>query len=517
MECVGRVRWSAPLVLLLILGGAQAAAPQGASPATPVPAVTGPIPVTPTSVPLMASSALQTVVDLPGAGYVEEEFFVSGRANVYDWAANGALSVRTAATPYTTRILLRRPADPQRFSGNVVVEIANGARGFDFNFAWGVSHDYFMENGDVFVVLTLAEGNLEGLKAFDAVRYAPLSMANPTLDETCVSGRGGGPPTPSTFEEGLRWDILSQVAALLKAARPGGPLAGFNVQRAYMTAYNPGEMVTYMAAIHPNARLANGDPVYDGYIQHRHPRPVRIRRCAPAPAADDPRQTLRNLGVPLIRVMPETDVITLSEFRREDSDAAGDRYRLYEVAGGSHADGWFYPFQPSVEVLKQVGSNYPYLASWPFHNQCEPEMLLMMTPINTYVLDAAFANLTRWVRDGVAPPRAARIEIENVGTPQARVARDESGNAVGGVRTPYVDVPIATYHTTSVGDGFCPEIGHKEPFDWARLNRLHGTPQNYAAKVAQSVDRLVQERWLTESDGRKITAEAASAVMSSSN
>ena len=517
MEGIGRARRSAPLVLLLIIGGAQAAAPQDAPAATPVPSVTGPIPVTLTSVPLMASSTLQTVVNLPGRGYVEEEFFVSGRANVYDWAANGTLSVRTPAAPYTTRMLLRRPADPQRFSGNVIVEIANGARGFDFNFVWGVSHDYFMENGDVFVVLTLAQGNLEGLKLFDPVRYAPLSMANPAPDESCASGRGGGAPTTSTFEEGLRWDILSQVAALLKAARPGGPLPGFNVQRAYMTAYNPGEMPTYMAAVHPRARLANGDPVYDGYIQHRHPRPVRIRRCAPAPAADDPRQTLPSLDVPLIRIMPETDVITLSRFRREDSDAPGDRYRLYEVAGGSHADGWFYPFQPSVEVLKKVGSNYPYLASWPFHNQCEPEMMLIMTPINTYVMDAAFANLTHWVRDGIAPPRAARIAIENVSTPQARVVRDESGNAVGGVRTPYVDVPIATYHTSSVGDTFCPEVGHLEPFGWARLNRLHGTPENYAAKVAQSVDRLVQERWLTESDGRKIKAESASVAVSSSN
>ena len=217
MECIGCVRWSAPLVLLLILGGAQAAAPQSAPTAITVPAVTGPIPVTPTSVPLMASSALQYVVDLSALGYVEEEFFVSGGANVYDWAANGALSVRTPAAPYTTRILLRRPADPGRFSGNVIVEIANGARRFDFNFAWGVSHAHFIENGDAFVVLTLQQANLEGLKAFDPVRYAPLSMANPTPDETCVSGRGGGPPTTSTFEEGLRYDILSQVAALLRA------------------------------------------------------------------------------------------------------------------------------------------------------------------------------------------------------------------------------------------------------------------------------------------------------------
>jgi len=60
---------------------------------TPVPiGVTGPIPVTADSYPLMASNKLQVVVDLPKAGYVEEEFFVSGRANVYDWAADGGVS-----------------------------------------------------------------------------------------------------------------------------------------------------------------------------------------------------------------------------------------------------------------------------------------------------------------------------------------------------------------------------------------------------------------------------------------
>jgi hypothetical protein len=510
MNRLARVPRFTVLALVLVFAAhAAAARAQNAPTLVPVPSAKGPIPVTADSYPLMASAKLQTVVDLGRAGYVEEEFFVSGRANVYDWAADGRLTVRTPGAPYTTRILLRRPSDPRRFSGNVIVEIANAARRFDFNFTWGVSHDHFLENGDAFVVVTLAQGNLEGLKAFDAARYSALSMANPTPDEACAApGRAGGPPQTSTFEDGLQWDILSQVAALLKAAQPGGPMAGFTVQRAYMTAYD-GVQATYMAAIHPNARLAGGRPVYDGYIQHRHPALARIRRCAPAPAADDPRQTLRNLDVPLIRIIPETDVLTLYRFRRDDGDAPNDRYRLYEVAGGAHADGAFYPYQPSVADLKKIGSPYPYLAAWPFHNQCEPEMLLMKTPINTYVLDAAFANLTRWIRDGVAPPKAARLSVENGGTPQARVVKDQYGNAVGGVRTPYVDVPIATYHTTTKGETFCPELGRSDPLPWARLANAHGSPQNYARKVAQSVDRLVKERWLTESDGKKIKAEAA--------
>ena len=370
----------------------------------------------------------------------------------------------------------------------------------------------------MFVVLTLNQSNLEALKLFDPMRYAALSFANPTPDEACAVGRGGGAPQTSTSEEGLQYDILSQVAALLKAGRPGGPLAGFTVQRAYMTAYDAIQ-ANYMVGIHPLARLANGRPVYDGYVQHRNPTLGRLRRCGVLPAADDPRHIVRNVDVPVIRIVPETDVLTLYRFRRDDSDAPGDRYRLYEVAGGAHADGWFYPFQPSVEVLKKVGSPYPYLANWPFHNQCEPAMLTQTTPINTYVMDAAFANLTRWVKDGVAPPKAARISVENGGTPQARVVRDQYGNAVGGYRTPYLDVPTATYVTSAKGETFCPELGRTDPFSFARLVSAHGTPQNYVAKVTKSVDQLVKDRFLIESDGKKIKAEAGafSTVTTSSN
>ena len=125
------------------------------------------------------------------------------------------------------------------------------------------------------------------------------------------------------------------------------------------------------------------------------------------------------------------------------------------------------------------------------------------------MLDAAFANLTRWIKDGVAPPKAERIAIENAGTPQARVTLDKYGNGVGGYRTPYLEVPIATYSVSSKGETFCPELGRVDPFDWARLNALYGTPQNYATKVAQVTDRMVKERFITESDGKKMKAEAA--------
>src|SRR5215472_13576875 len=87
---------------------------------TPLPKVAGPIPVTADSYPFMAANRSTPAFDLSKAGYTEEEFIVSGTANVYDWTSDGALNVKTPNAPYGTRILLRRPSNPARFSGTVV-------------------------------------------------------------------------------------------------------------------------------------------------------------------------------------------------------------------------------------------------------------------------------------------------------------------------------------------------------------------------------------------------------------
>src|SRR4051794_6871642 len=94
-----------------------------AAPATgiPHPTVTGPIPVTASSHPFGAADHTLVPEDLRRIGYVEDEYFVSGTANVYEWPAPGPAVVRTPDAPYTTRILVRRPAKASRFSGNVVV------------------------------------------------------------------------------------------------------------------------------------------------------------------------------------------------------------------------------------------------------------------------------------------------------------------------------------------------------------------------------------------------------------
>lgn len=48
---------------------------------------------------------------------------------------------------------------------------------------------------------------------------------------------------------------------------------------------------------------------------------------------------------------------------------------------------------------------------------------------------------------------------------------------------------------------------YNEPFTWQRLETLYGSQGEYATNVAQSVERLVRERWLTASDGERVKAE----------
>ena len=59
----------------------------------PVPKITA-LPVTSDSYPFNAASRDLQALDLPKLGYSEQEFVVSGTADVYDWAADGSLMVK---------------------------------------------------------------------------------------------------------------------------------------------------------------------------------------------------------------------------------------------------------------------------------------------------------------------------------------------------------------------------------------------------------------------------------------
>jgi hypothetical protein len=469
--------------------------------ATPIPKVTGPVPVTSDSHPFLAATNDLPVLDLQKSGYVEEEFLIAGNANVYDWAADRTLSIRTAGAPYATRILVRRPADPARSSGAVIVEPLFPARGWDWSMMWGYSHDYWLEHGDVWVGVTLPAA-AAGLRKFNPARYASLSFANPAPNFPCTSGPGNA---VADTEDGLRWDMISQLGALLKSDAAGRPLAGFRVEALYLTSQG-GDLTTYMNAIQLRAILGSGRPVYDGYVAKAPFNVARISRCAAAPSPDDPRQKITNIGVPVIAVAAQGEVLGTYPWRRQDSDEPRDRYRLYEVAGAGHIDRSAYVGFPSMQDQAAAG-NAQGTPAWPFAARCDPEVPLMDAPTMSIAFNTAFARLDDWVRKGTPAPRASPIELKDAGTPQVSIVTDMFGRGVGGLRTPHIEVPVATYVTNSTGPGTCREMAHKIPLDWARLETLYGSYKSYATKVAEAVDRLVKERWLTEGDARRVSAE----------
>ena len=71
-----------------------------ATAATPVPEVEGPLPATEASHPFGGAKWQLRPQDLSDHGYVEEEYLISGTANVDEWGADNKAGVRTPDAPY---------------------------------------------------------------------------------------------------------------------------------------------------------------------------------------------------------------------------------------------------------------------------------------------------------------------------------------------------------------------------------------------------------------------------------
>ncbi len=484
--------------------------------AAPIPSVNGPIPVTKTSYPFNA--AKRTNQDLSKSGYVEEEFFVSGLANVYDFDSKGDVIVKTANAPYTTRILVRRPASADKFSGTVVVELLNPTGMYDLDAQWIFSRDHIMASNDIWVGITSKPVTVKALKTFDAERYKSLSWANPLpLDKTCPNPISFLPDTKPETENGLVWDIVSQVGALLKSEE--SPLKSFSIKMVLMTGYSQtgSYMVTYINFIRPldSAKLANGKPVYDGYlIGDGDGNATMLNQCSTPFPPKDPRIVIRPCAEPVISIVTQTSVGYSASARRPDSDSPADRYRRYEVPGSSHMGQKELSFWPSNEDSVKAGG----MARGKEHI-CEELKTYGFSDFPfDFFMNGGFANLKSWVQSGKAPVKVPLIKTKSVPDIPFPVAEtDKYGNAIGGLRSPYVDVPVATYYASSTPlipalAIVCWLSGYKVPFEKEMLNKLYPNRTIYINKVKKSVAGLVKNRLITEDDGQKIIEEAAEAA-----
>ena len=117
-------------------------------------------------------------------------------------------------------------------------------------------------------------------------------------------------------------------------------------------------------------------------------------------------------------------------------------------------------------------------------------------PQHHYVLQAAIAGLHDWVRTGATAPDAPPVELSEGNPPQ--LILDANGIAMAGVRTPWVDVPIA--RTSGIGvEGSVLSIlfGTGEPFDAATLARLYpGGAADYLERFTTSLDTAIRSGFL---------------------
>lgn len=465
-----------------------------------------PVPITATSKPFLASRE-----NLAAHGYVEEEFFLSGQARAYDWV-DGTLKIRAVSPPgpYTTRVLVRRPVDPKRFSGNIEVETLNASTGLDITTTMATSGDYIMQQGDVWVGVTSKPLTLQALKRFDPARYADLQWSNPTpVESRCEAPsiiplytmgapgtlKGYPPFSTAASEDGLVWDIYAQLGALLKSEHRGMLLPGFRKPHLFATGYSQSGLIqrTFISGFHSVMRLSDGGPIFDGYLIEVGPAMLRINQCSADILADDRRNRLPEIDVPVINIVSEGDMWLGAHTRQPDVVRPRAGLVTYEIAGASHKSGMGDPGHPTPEEMARAGGK----------PTPPPSGLILNDMPRGYLSTAALSNLQAWALKGEPPPQGPRLSYNG-----SEIARDGDGNALGGVRTPWIDVPTAAYQG-SLGLGVLTLVGRKTPFSPEKLRALYPSHADYLAKLEASVASSVQARWILPEDGRRIVEKAA--------
>ncbi len=442
------------------------------------------------------------------AGYKEEEYFFEGTANVYEETGDRTRRVIHEALPYINRFLVRKPVDGERFSGNIVVEILNATAGFDIDRMWVVGAKELMRSGDIYVGITSKPDVLDSLKKADPERYAPISWKIPydRLDVPCDAMDRAALPRRRDCETGLFWDMLTEMADVLRTDTqfiPKGKkrhlyLAGWSQSATYMYTY-----LNYFAF------PEKGKSVFDGYMAAGgvHSFVVPLNQDGYGKKIDIRQNMITYMPVPFISVQTESENAHFDgiRIRQEDSDREELKYRTYEIAGATHDTRFsmldYYKGDPDMEKIGIV-PDFPSVDDAPNDYPYE------------YCFYAVYRMLFSWVRDGIRPPHGERIEV----TVEGENKTDVLGNAVGGIRTPFLDVPAAVYYpycTVKRADGALVRhglFGHTEPFSAGKLEKLYGNPENYRRLLEKSAEKQVEKGFLLAEDVVSCVEEAVRRV-----
>jgi alpha/beta hydrolase family protein len=458
------------------------------------------VPVTSTPAP-GKPALLLGAFDIASVGYVAEEFFISGTASSYSFAAKLSPDGRWSVTPsgaadFTTRIVALTPADRARFNGTVLVEWLNVSGGIDAPAVWMMAHREMLRAGYGYVAVSVQRVGVEGgvnlmgidmsLKSQDPERYSSLHHPG----------------------DAYSYDIFSQAGRLVRDGQRDEILRGLRAEHIIALGESQSALflTTYINAVDPLAQ------VYDGFLVHS-----RFGPTAPLDGGSifdalesNTSQAVAfrpDLRVPLLTIITETDLFGgprqgYHSARQPDNQ----RLRVWEIAGTAHADN--YTIQVAPIDTGSAGLT-DIVAAYAPTNMLMGQQLdhcINFAPQHHYVLQAALSQLCDWVRADRSAPSAVPIELSD-----AQPILDANGLAQGGVRTPWVDVPIARTSGAGSEESTMSSIfGSGELFDAATLRRLYpGGAADYLERFTASLDSAIQSGFILAADREEILQLAA--------
>ncbi len=504
------------LSLSVVTGGGAATA--AGTNAVPSPTVAGPI--TPSSGISFVGS---TLFAPSSVGYEQSEFFLTGKATSYTSATpltkNGQWHVKPATTaPYKTRVVVYRPIDPKRFNGTVVVEWLNVTAGIDAPAAWLNSHVQMIRDGMAYVGVDAQAGGINGdansiatsygaggLRQSDPARYGSLQHPGDSYSYSIYQQAGKA--------------VHTSGSQLLGGLHPKRVLALGESQSAF-------RMVTYIDALQPQS-----PGIYNGYFVYSRGGNSSNLSQAPQATVTTPTPTYirTDVHVPVFLFETETDLLELGYLvARQPSTPY---IREWETAGTSHDDtyGLLYPRSDTGSGVADTDA-FQSMSNPPANPI--PGIVDSAAPVNagshTYELRAAMAATDRWLATGTAPRESPRLEVNP--TDHHVFLTDSNGNALGGIRTPQVQAPVAKLSgggqpgSTSIGTQpsnastissatLCSILGTTVPFTATQLSALYPTHAAFVAKWDAATAAEVKQGYLLPADARTLDTVAAQSTV----
>jgi hypothetical protein len=362
--------------------------------------------------------------------YKTTEYFVSGNA---------------AGKPYTTRVVVRQPADDGRFSGLVLAESmhsSGSAHAFEFTAA------YVMDSGHAAVeILTTSPRQFV---AFNAARYEPLKI-----------------------EDGQQNEIIAQVGALVKSTR--GPLGRLPVRKMVMsgTSMSSGTLINYLPA-HMVYRTPEMQRIFDGFM----------------PTSTG--ATIREIDVPLIE-MPTMHEVETNVPRRQDSDEPGKQFRLYEISGVGHVDS-----RDNVRLLPNPCTKP--LSTFPLQAYMSVGLHHLFRWVDQGITPP---RAERVLLDRNTDNDASAMALDKQGNPLGGIRNPYVDVPTAKYRpiNTAVDPVIANPSAYVAANGLqgaqtmCRLSAYQEPFSAAQLRELHGSKREYLRKFEARLNELEQQGW----------------------